>query len=321
MKENSPLFRLSNKRKFAKLLNCSPKILIKVKNTRNAYTIWEKDKGNGEKRPIENPKRNRKKIQKKLNRLLSRIETPLWLKSGKKKESFVTNAKYHKDNSYFVCMDIKGFYQEVSRQHVFSAFKHDFCMSEDLAWITTDIVTIPALEGEENGYLPTGSPTSQSIAFWAYNKTFRAINDMASDQGVRFSLYVDDITLSSKFPIPEKLIADIRRRLSKVELSIKVRKTRRYKKNDYKIVTGCCISPDHKLLVPNKKMISILSEIFIGKNESQTLKLEKIKNMDQKQTQRLFGKINSCKQINGNAFANIYSVVKVRYMEFIKGSL
>jgi RNA-directed DNA polymerase len=59
-----------------------------------------------------------------------------------------------------------------------------------IAWILTDLVTY-------KGVLPTGSPSSQLVVYCAYSLMFEEIKSISEKYGCIFSLYVDDMTLSS----------------------------------------------------------------------------------------------------------------------------
>lgn len=173
--ETSPLYKLSNKRKLAEILGCNNKFLDHFVFTRDNYKIWQQPKKNGKgTRPVENPCDTLKRVQSKLNKLLSRIITNDYLMSGKKHTSYISNAKYHAENPYVFCFDLKSFFQKASRKYICSAFINEFKMSPDIAWLLTDLVSIPNEEGTD-GYIPTGAPTSQNVIFWAYKKTFDRI--------------------------------------------------------------------------------------------------------------------------------------------------
>ena len=62
--------------------------------------------------------------------------------------------------------------------------------SPDVAKILTDIVTYEKC-------IPTGCPTSQLIAYYAYEDMFAGIKKIADNHGCLFSLYVDAMTFSS----------------------------------------------------------------------------------------------------------------------------
>ncbi|MCG2725840.1 MAG: hypothetical protein L6420_06225 [Elusimicrobia bacterium] len=168
--ERSPLYNLSNKRTLTKLLNTDKKSIESLlKNT--AYKVYL----NKKKRLIEEPFPELKKIQSKLNNLLQKIETPSWLKSGKKGMKITDNANIHIKNPYIVCVDIESFYKSVARDKIFQNFKYTFKMTDDVAWLLTNIVVFKDQKPNKYGsyfYIPTGTPCSQLVAYWTYKKTF-----------------------------------------------------------------------------------------------------------------------------------------------------
>lgn len=65
-------------------------------------------------------------------------------------------------------------------------------MAGDLAGLCTDIVTY-------EGGIPTGCPTSQLLAFYAYENMFNEISEVAYKYGCIYSVYVDDIGLCREY--------------------------------------------------------------------------------------------------------------------------
>ena len=49
-----------------------------------------------------------------------------------------------------------------------------------------------------NGHLPTGSPISQSVAFFSNLTVFNNISTYSKSRNIEFSVYVDDLTFSGK---------------------------------------------------------------------------------------------------------------------------
>lgn len=300
---NSPLYKLSNKSKLAEILGVDKKYLIHFKYTRDNYNCWERDKKNGNgKRPVENPKYELKKVQSKLNKLLSRVITNEYLMSGKKHSSYIVNAQYHKNNLYVFCFDLSSFFQKATRKYIFKAFVNEFKMSDDIAWLVTDLVTIPN-EDNSDGYIPTGSPSSQSVIYWAYKTMFDKILFIAERKNLKFSLYVDDMTFSSDKTIRNDFPKTIEKMCAKVGLKINNTKTKYFSGDKYKEVTGCIITPNHELKVPNKRRKDLLDII---KNKS-------IEYMTVKEIRSVYGKLNSMRQIEPNIFPQIYNRVKKQY--------
>ena len=287
--ESSPLYRLRNKRKLAILLETSLKTLNQIKLD-NFYIVYTIKQGNKE-REIQEPREKLKQIQKKIKKLLQRLETPNWLTSGKKGNSFVTNAKQHLGSRYFLTADIESFYGNSTREFVFKFFKLEMKMSEDVAWLITDLVTY-------KNFIPTGSPSSQIVAYLSYSCTFSRIKEITDAHNCTLSLYVDDLTVSSEEPIPKKIPYLINNELKKVFHRIKNKKTRFLSPSQHKIITGCCISPSGELRIPNKLRLKI-------KKEEKAHLSNKQENPN-----RLLGMILSAKQIEPNMYKEKYVYLK-----------
>jgi hypothetical protein len=300
---HSPLYKLSNKTKLADILGIDKRYLLHFKYTRDNYKCWERPKKNDNgTRPVEDPKYELKKIQSKLNKLLSRIITSEYLMSGKKYSSYIVNAQYHKDNPYVFCFDLSKFFQKATRKYIFKAFVSEFKMSDDIAWLITDLVTIPN-EDNSDGYIPTGSPSSQSVIYWAYKPLFDKILLIAEQKQLKFSLYVDDMTFSSDKSIRSDFPKTIEKMCAKVGLEINDTKTKYFGKGKYKDVTGCIITPSRELKVPNKRRKDLLDII----------KNKPIEDMTVKEIRSVYGKLNSMRQIEPNIFPQIYNRVKKQY--------
>ena len=157
----------------------------------HSFQIDKKD--STEKRNITAPDKRIKEIQTRILKLLQSVERPIWLISGEKGKCYIDNGKSHLNSNYFLTMDIKKFYDNCSREYVFLFFKNRLMMAGDLAGLCTDIVTY-------DGGIPTGCPTSQIIAYYAYESMFNEIYSVACKYGCEYTVYVDDMTFSAKEP-------------------------------------------------------------------------------------------------------------------------
>ena len=288
--ESSPFYRLRNKRKLAELLGVDLKNLNKMK-TDDFYKVYKIPQGNKE-REIQEPKKQLKRVQKKIKKLLQRVETPDWLISGKKGNSFVNNAEKHLGSRNMLTVDIKSFYQNSKKEYVFKFFKSTMRMSEDVAWLISDLVTY-------RGCIPTGSPSSQIVAYFAYSRSFERIKKIADDHHCLLSLYVDDLTFSSKKPISKQMPYLIDQDLKKVFHHLKTKKTRFLYPSQYKIITGCCITPNgRELKVPNKMRLKVKQEEKACLKNKSRLK------------DRLFGLILSSRQIELDIYQAKYNYLR-----------
>ena len=296
--ERSPLYRLRSKRKLAILL----KLPEKYFNTIHIYKYSEfyENKSDGEKRKINNPENKLKVIQRRLLKLLNRISKPDWLISGKKKKSYVDNAKAHMLQQNVCTMDIEKFYDSTKEFYVYNFFKYGMKMSTDVAKILTSLVTY-------NGRIPTGTPTSQIIAFLTYNDIFMKIHKLCEDNEIVFTLYVDDITLSSNTLINRDIKQKINSLLNKKGLNIKNSKTKFYSKKSKKSVTGTIIN-GNSIMLENRKRKEII-ELYKECVNPATYSVEKLV--------KLKGKMSDARQVEKDIFPTICNYLN-KHSEEIK---
>ncbi len=287
---NSPLYRMRNRRKLALLLELPANYFTKDHVYKYYQYYIPKSNGDGE-RQITIPLGELKKIQKRIFRLLERIETPYWVMAGKKKTSYINNACFHEQNQFVQTMDISRFYDSVTRSRVFKMFLNIFKMSTDISWIMTDLVI-------HDNALPTGSSSSQLVAFWAYSEMFTEIHNVAEEKQCLFTLYVDDMTFSSSRPISKDLCTKVAVILKKNGLRLKLEKRHYYQSNKLKIVTGVGIKNGEKVLL-NRSRERIL-----------TLYGECKCTQDIKEIERLKGMMYAARQVEADIFPEVWNFVK-----------
>lgn len=294
--EFSPLYRMRNRRKLARVLKVDEKYF--KHNHTYKYDHFSRPKTNGTgTRNFTVPEEELKIIQKRICKLMSRIVTPEWVISGKKNQSYISNAQNHSGNYNVKTMDISQFYDSAKRKYVYNMFKEKFLMADDISWIMTDLVM-------HGGTLPTGSPTSQLVVFWSYSDMFESIYEIAQKYKCTFTLYVDDMTFSSNFGIPKQLRKDVEDILNHYSLHAKSKKDHYYQNNAFKKVTGVGIKKG-KLFVPNQKRYEIIKMYKSCLKNKNIIEIEKLR-----------GLINSARQIEPDIFPEIY-----RYVEKYKDDL
>lgn len=241
--DQSPLYRLTSKRKLLLLLKLPLNGLRNLQSDA-LYKVYDR-KGPGKTRTIEEPVGELKKVHKRLHNLLSRVQYPEWVFSGVRKRSYVGNAFQHVGIRYAMLCDIGSFYQSAQSEYVFRFFRYRLKQAEDIAWLITDISTF-------DGHLPTGSPSSPALAFRAYEPMFKSIRDLADGSEAEFSLYVDDMAISSEKPLRVGLMKDLEYITHRHGFEIKRNKTRFYGPGQWKTITGVAISPGGEPTVPNR---------------------------------------------------------------------
>lgn len=287
--DQSPLYRLSNKRKLATILQTEYATLLHAKEMIN-YTVSEIEKGSGGFRTIYNPCRELKQVQRRIKNLLSRISIPSWVFSGRKGVCHVDNGKYHEHSIYFIQSDLHAFYDSCSRERVYRLFKDRFKCSSDVSALLSVLTTLTLEDGST--VIPTGSPCAQLVAFLAYQDMFNELHDLACNHGCKFSLYVDDLTFSSKTPFSnpavfkKKLLQIVKRYGHSLSLS----KTAYRGADETKIVTGVAITKEGVSAIPNKLRYKIVQ----GTAQSGT--------GDTSTALSTLGRINSARMVEPSSF-------------------
>jgi len=298
--KTSPLYGLSNKRKLENIIGLKKYSLNKVSKhiTYNTFMIAKKD---GEERPVTAPNPYLKRIQRSAYNLMSRIEKPDWLMSGSKGKCYIDNAKYHQKNQskYALTLDIKKFYPNCTRKYVFAFLSDTLKMSNDVAGVLADILTY-------NLEIPVGSPTSQLLAFFAYEKMFNELNSLAFKHECIFTVYVDDLAFSSQKPFDNKtLINDIAFILGKYGHSMKWQKMKIYSKNEDKLFTGVILDTNNQIKVPNNLHLKITND---RKQLDSLVEMSKVEK--EKFKKSFHGRIVSARAIETDMYPELIKAVK-----------
>lgn len=295
----SPLFRLSSKKKLEERLNLEKGSLQKVdKYIKYSYSTTPKEDGGL--REITNPSYELKKIQRALLRYIRRIALPEWLISAQKGKCYLDNAKFHLGSKYVATADVKGFYANCSSKKVYALLCDVFQMNTDIAGIVNKLLSL-------DGHLPTGTPTSQIIAYWAYKDMFFEVAHYAQMNGYKFTLYVDDLTFSGNKSISKSFINSVNLILLKYGHKLKPSKIRFYSPTQIKTITGSCIDSNNELKVPNKLRKKILNDVVLVNNALPS-ELEAV-------MQRAWGRLRSAQNIQSDIFPEITRLYRKRQQE------
>lgn len=246
---------------------------------------------NDDARLLEKPSEELKKIQKRLLYKLYQLDFPQYIFSGIKGRSSFNNALFHINSKYMLKLDMSKFFPNTHRNNVYNFFKYKLQMSSDVASLCTDIVTVNyenpkvIVESKVNeflklknikntNHLPSGTPTSQILSYLANIDMFNIIIKYVTSHNLVCSIYVDDITISSAYrDITKNEEMQLKNIIQKCGHKISKNKTIRYGKTEYKKVTGFVISPDNKLVIPNKIKSKIKDQSkFVRKKDSIELK-------------------------------------------------
>lgn len=142
-------------------------------------------------RTINPPKQELKIIQKRINTyLVEHITMPKYAFGGVKGKDNIQNARFHKGQKYVFQTDLKDFFPLITHKMVYKMFVLNG-FSPDVASLLTKLTTF-------KGHLPQGSPTSTTIANLVFVPCGDEIKSIAEREGLRFTTFVDDVTISSQ---------------------------------------------------------------------------------------------------------------------------
>lgn len=291
------LYKCKSKKKLAFFLNSSIPELREIQRTPEYHTFTIDKQNSTDKREISAPSAPLKKVQKRILKLLQRIERPDWLISGEKGKCYIDNGKAHQSSNHVLTMDIKKFYNNCHRESIYLFFKDVLQTSPDVATILTDITSYENM-------VPTGCPTSQLIAYYAYKDMFENLNMLAQNYCCKFTVYVDDLTFSSSNYFAYKALQrDVDICLRQFGHKPKLCKVKYYSPLVAKPITGTSVSAEHNLSVPNKLRFKIIKNL-------QLIKIELNPAQREKQRTSLLGQLQSARNIEATIFPEILRTVR-----------
>lgn len=294
------LYRCRSKKQLAERLQLELSDL-RMRNEWIAYRVTHEPKksGNGL-RTIYAPSEKLKNVQRRILHLLCRIGKPQWVYSGTKGKCHVDNAFAHTEHYYVILTDIESFYERCTREMVYQFFRNEMQTSPDVAEILADLTTCKNAEGKS--IIPSGSPCSQLLAYFAYRRMFDELEECAQRYNCSMTLYVDDITLSSKTPIsnPKNLQKQIARIMRSYGHRLKRSKTRYVGRGSYKLITGVALDGLGNPCVPNRLGMNIVA----GLKESLGGAEHKIA--------PTLGRIGAARQITPDAFPEVKRIMELK---------
>ncbi|TAM05449.1 MAG: RNA-directed DNA polymerase [Paraburkholderia sp.] len=234
------LYKIGSRSRLADLLYIEKVDLVTLPGERSykVFTLPEKrDEFSGKikkKRIVQDPKRPLRRVHDRILYLLNKIELPEYVHAAVKGRSYRSNAAAHTTAAHEVLtLDIKSFYPSVSYLLVREFFRYKMKCASDVATTLADLCTY-------KGALPTGSPLSPLLSYFACGDMFDELNRLAVECGLKFTCYVDDLTFSGE-KIPGDLESRVKSVLRRYGHRLAVDKTIRYRPHSPKSVTGCIL--------------------------------------------------------------------------------
>jgi RNA-directed DNA polymerase len=225
----------------------------------HTFFIAKKRKG---KRAIQAPSARLKIVQGRINRYLQAYYRMLcpdaahgfilrhysWPGKG-----IYSNAYGHVDKEEVLNVDLKDFFNTITIKQVFELFVGPiFQFPRDLAALLSLLCTYEKR-------LPVGAPTSPVISNLICLGLDKQLSTFASEHGLHYSRYADDLSFSSDARIPDDLLLDIINILHGHGFKLNYSKLRRQYRHQRQVVTGLTVNekvnPDRKMLKQIRVMI------------------------------------------------------------------
>jgi len=218
---------ISSVKSLSLALEVPEEVLIKM--AENADQLYSQNtpiiKPNGDKRFTYSVKPQLKSIHEKIKtNIFHNVYYPSYLqgaiKSDETSRDYIYDALIHSHNTYFISEDISNFFPSITYGQVYDMWLYLFKFSNSVSKLLAKLTTY-------DGLVPQGSKTSSYIAnliFW------RQEGDLVSklkNNGITYTRFVDDITVSSKKFISDKEKTDIITGLYRMMHSIGVKPNRK----------------------------------------------------------------------------------------------
>lgn len=309
------LYGLKSKKMLREWLGVENSSFFRSKYISNNYRPYIDNK-DSKKRLIEVSSESLKSIQIKILSMLKQLDYPKYLFSGLKGKSFIDNAKQHSGQYYTYKIDISKFFPNTSRNKVYNFFKYALHTSPDVATILTNCTTVDLRDYSSDkrykeintflkefkikqiAHLSTGAPTSMLLSFLVNQPMFEELNSFCKSKDYIFTVYADDVTISSFKPILNKDRNVIIKIVEKYGHIVSIRKVKYYHIDQDKKITGVVINKNGKICTPNK---------LLNKTHSKILKY-KSKKIDKHELNSLKGCVNAAHQID-KRFSHLIDVL------------
>lgn len=139
-----------------------------------------------------------KQLLKRINNVIfKRVNYPSYLTGSLPSKDFIQNVAIHVGAKQVVTEDIKNFFDNITSRHVFQIWHQFFGFGEEVAEQLTLLTT-------KDGKVCQGTPTSSYLANLVFWDREPVLFKKLAQRGIRYSRYVDDITISSDCKMTEE---------------------------------------------------------------------------------------------------------------------
>ncbi len=251
-----------------------------------------------------------KRLQRRiLDDVLTRLSSFPASFGAVKSRTIKDNASVHAASRFIAKLDIRAFYPSVHSTRVYRFFISQEC-SPDVARLLTVLTT-------KDHSLPLGISTSPALADQIVRPIDIRIGAIASRAGLKYTRYVDDITLSGSFPL-QRFAHTVTKVLNQNGFKVKKSKLVFYGPDDdpcERVVTGVAIKDGH-VTAPTDYVKALEEELRYVASQSRRAVVED--NVLPREHYR--GKIAYIRWLDppvGDRLLKLYRRVKWRHLEWM----
>ena len=206
-----------------------------------------------------------------------------------KKKSIITNAKWHINQKELLKLDLSNYFPSISINRVIMVFRN-IGYNDKVSFYLASLCCL-------NDSLPQGAPTSPYLSNIVAKPLDYRLIKLAKKKKLHYTRYADDITFSGE-NISSSLKESIIKIIEKQGFIVNSDKTRLYKRQCKRIITGICVRD--KLSLPRDYKRAIKQEIYYIKKYGLLDHLDKTKNKKRKYCASLLGRISFWLQVEPN---------------------
>lgn len=228
-----------------------------VANLREQYRVFFIPKRSGGHRQICAPSRKLAHIQRQiLRKVLQRIPVNKCAKAYVRGRSILNNARFHQGQKIIVKADISDFFGSIN-----SEFVRKCLVDRGLSVEISDCI---AEISSRNGVLLQGAPTSGYLSNIVMDDFDRATILYCIKNGLRYTRYSDDITISGDSVNIKSLYEFLIIQLSKIDLVFNSKKFKVLRNNRHRqLVTGIVVNKEFR--PPRSYMRDIRQQMYYAR--------------------------------------------------------
>lgn len=244
--------------------------------------------------PDETLKREQRRI---LDEVLSKVKISDRAFGFTQDRDIKSNAHEHIDSQWILEMDLKDFFDTITREHVMTALIRngiDKCEAEYISDVCT-----------WKGTTPQGAPTSPTLSNIVCKPMDKKLRRLAKENGCIYSRYADDIAISSKdkdngYAILKGMEGSIESIIQKAGFKLNKQKTQIVGSHRKQSVTGVTVNTKRDVYPSSKLRREVDSLTYRALRDARAGKIQTYHDLEREleSYHRMRGKANYLCQIN-----------------------